>query len=139
MENVQAQFQMLDNYVKECTLKCSNKIPIGKKIDINGKVEFRIINISEAEDNLIGEIELTNDLDLTTEQEQKAQIRIIMGGLFKYTNKNEKEEFEKMLKYNGAPTLYQFMRSYIHTNTSLGGMPPIIIPMINFVEFFKEQ
>lgn len=139
MENVQAQFQMLDNYVKEFVLKCDNKIPNNLDIEANGKVEFRIINISEMKDYLIGEVELKNDLDLKTEKGLNANIKIVMGGLFKYTNKEDKDGFEKMLKYNGAPTLSQFIRSYIHTTTAIGGMTPIITPMINFIEFFKEQ
>lgn len=139
MENIQAQFQMLDNYVKEYSLICDKKIPNGVNIEANGKIEFRIINISEVENYLLGEIELKNDLDLTTEDGLTAQIRIVMGGLFKFTNKDNKEEFENMLKYNGAPALSQFIRSYIHTSTSIGGMPPIITPMINFVEFFQNS
>ena len=139
MENVQAQFQMLDNFVKEYTMKCDKKIPNNVVIDVNGKVEFRIVNITETTDCLIGEVELINDLSLTTKENCNAQIKIVMGGLFKYTEKNNKEEFEKMLKYNGAPTLSQFIRSYIHTATAVGGMPPIITPMINFVDFFNNS
>ena len=52
---------------------------------------------------------------------------------------NLKERFENMLKINGATTLSNFIRTYIHTTTSMSGMPPIITPMINFVEFFKEE
>lgn len=62
-----------------------------------------------------------------------------MGGLFKYSEVNEKEKFEKMLKINGTTTLAHLIRTYIHTNTAISGMPTIITPMINFVEFFKEQ
>lgn len=139
MKNVQAQFQMLDNYVKEYTLKCDKKIPNNVDIDINGEIEFRIVNISESEDYLIGEIELSNKLNLSVEQDLKAEIKITMGGLFKYTNKKEKEKFEQMLKINGATTLSHFIRSYIHTSTTTGGMPPIITPMINFVDFFNNS
>ena len=45
--------------------------------------------------------------------------------------------FEKMLKLNGATTLSNIMRAYVISNTSLSGMPTIVIPLINFVEFFK--
>lgn len=62
-----------------------------------------------------------------------------MGGLFKYSDKNQKEKFEEMLKINGATTLSHLIRAYIHTNTAISGMPNIITPMINFVEFFNEK
>lgn len=137
MKNVQAQFQMLDSYVKEYNLKTKEKILKQDDLNVKGKIGFCIINISE-EESLIGEIELTNDLDILVKNQIKAQIRIVMRGLFKYADKNEKEKFETMLKINGAATLSNLMRAYIHTNTALSGMPNIIIPMINFVEFFKN-
>ena len=139
MKDVQAQFQMLDSYVKEYSLKTVSKLSESMNINVNGQVGFRIIQITEKEDCLIGEIELTNDLNLKVKDEIKAQIKIVMGGLFNYTNKNEKEAFEKMLKINGAATLSHFIRTYIHTNTAMSSMPPIIIPMINYVEFFKNE
>lgn len=139
MKNVQAQFQMLDNYVKEFNFKTNCKLLESMDINMNGEVEFRIVNITEKDNELIGEIELTNNIDLMIEEETKAQIKIIMGGLFKYSNKDEKEKFENMLKINGATTLSHFIRTYIHTNSAISGMPNIITPMINFVEFFKEE
>ena len=143
MKKVQAQFQMLDSYVKEYNLKVITKLTESMDINVNGNVEFRIINITEDDNSLIGEIEQkkTESIDNTkiVENEIKAQIKIVMRGLFKYTNKDEKEKFENMLKINGATTLSHFIRTYIHTNTAISGMPNIITPMINFVEFFKEE
>ena len=55
------------------------------------------------------------------------------------TIKQKKSDFEEMLKINGATTLSHLIRSYIHTNTAISGMPNIIVPMINFVQFFKEN
>ena len=49
-----------------------------------------------------------------------------------------KENFEEMLKINGASTLSHLMRAYIYTMTGLSGMPQINTPMINFIEFFKN-
>jgi preprotein translocase subunit SecB len=136
MKNVQAQFQMLDSYVKEYNLKTTGKLLDSMSIEVNGQVGFAIVKITERGDCLIGEIELTNDLDLIVEKEVKAQIKIKMGALFQYTNKEEKDKFEKMLKINGATTLSHFIRTYIHMNTGMSGMPKIITPMINFIECF---
>lgn len=44
-----------------------------------------------------------------------------------------------MLKINGATTLSHFTRTYVQAVTSLSGMPTIITPMMNFVEFFKNE
>ncbi len=139
MENTQAQFQMLDNYVKEYSLKVDRKLTEEMDITMDGHVEFRIINISEKDDILIGEIELSNNIDLVFENEIVGKIYIVMGGLFKYNNKEDSKKFENMLKINGAATLSHFIRTYIHSNSVLSGMPSIITPMINFVDFFKEE
>lgn len=140
MKNVQAQLQMLDNYVKEYKFKTNGKLLENEEsINIVGNIEFGIINISEDNNSLIGEIELTNKLNIVVEKKVKAEIKITMGGLFKYNNKDEREKFENMLKINGATTLSHFIRTYIHANTAMSGITPIITPMINFVEFFKEN
>ena len=139
MENTQAQFQMLDNYVKEYSLKVDRKLTEEMDITMDGHVEFRIINISEKDDILIGEIELSNNIDLVFENEIVGKIYIVMGGLFKYNNKEDSKKFENMLKINGAATLSHFIRTYIHSNSVLSGMSSIITPMINFVDFFKDE
>lgn len=139
MKNVQAHFQMLDNYVKEYTLKTECKLTSSMDMNINGQFGFKIIGIKEEEEGLVGEIEAVNNLDIMVDEECKAKIKIVMGGLFQYTNKKEKEKFEEMLKINGATTLSHLIRAYIHTNTAISGMPNIITPMINFVEFFREN
>ena len=139
MEDIQAQFQMLDSFVKEYSLKVFEKIEDNKEMNIKGKLAFRIVNITEQNNILIGEIELINELEIMIKEECKGTIKIIMGGLFQYSNKNEKEKFEEMLKINGTTTLSHLIRTYIYTNTAISGMPTIITPMINFMEFFKEQ
>ena len=51
MENTQAQFQMLDNYVKEYSLKVDRKLTEEMDITMDGHVEFRIINSCTVELN----------------------------------------------------------------------------------------
>lgn len=139
MKNVQAQFQMLDSYVKEYSLKTKCKLTDNMDINMKGQIGFCIIEITEKEDRLIGEIELSNNLEVMVEEECKAEIKIVMRGLFQYTNTDEKEKFQEMLKINGATTLSHLIRAYIHTNTAISGMPSVITPMMNFVEFFREN
>lgn len=60
-----------------------------------------------------------------------------MGALFQGDLEIEKD-FEKMLKLNGATTLSHLMRAYVASNTALSGMPTIMVPMVNFGEFFDN-
>ena len=139
MKNIQAQFQMLDNYVKEYSLKTSGKITENMDTKINGQIGFGIVRITTKEDRLIGEIELSNTLEIISKEKSLAQIQIVMRGLFSGDAKLKKSDFEEMLKINGATTLSHLIRAYIHTNTAISGMPNIIVPMINFVQFFKQS
>lgn len=136
MENIKAKLQLLDNYTKEYSLEVKRKIQNNEDIEVNGQISFGIINITK-ENNLMGEVELVNDIDLVVKGEKVGKIHIVMGALFEGELEIEKE-FEKMLQINGATTLSQLMRAYVMSNTSLSGMPTIIIPLINFVEFFKN-
>ena len=137
MSNIKANIQLLDNYIKKYEIKVDRKIIKQEKINIECSIGFAIINIIEEKEELIGEIEMEYKIKIIHEKEEIGKINTVVGALFKGNN-IKKDNFIEMLKYNGAPTLSQIVRSYIITNTSLNGMPTVIIPMINFVEFFKE-
>lgn len=137
-KNVQAHFQLLDSYVKEFDLKVLSNFDKSQERNYEGKIGFRIINIKEENNKYSGEIELINDIKIKVNDEEKVNIHIAMIGIFTQDKDSEKKEFEKMLKINGATTLSNFIRSYIYTATGLAGIPQVIVPMINFVEFFKN-
>lgn len=136
MENIKAKFQLLDNYVKNYSLELKRKIQNNEDVEVNGQISFGIVNITK-ENSLIGEVELANEIDLIAKGESVGKIHIVMGALFEGELEIEKD-FEKMLQINGATTLSHMARTYIMTNTALSGMPTITLPMINFVEFFKN-
>ena len=137
-KNVQAIFQLQDSYVKDFSIKTSKKIDSKENLNIIGQLGFRIINISENKDNLIGQIELINDIKLNVKEEERTVIHISMIGLFVNDKKQDKNKFEEMLKLNGASTLSHLIRAYIYSITGLSGIPAIVTPMVNFVEFFKN-
>ena len=137
---VQADFQLMDNYISDFSLNAFNKIKPNINLGINANIGFRIVNINEKE--LIGQIELKYDIDvidndITTENNKVAKINITMNALFKGSGDIEIEKFEDMLRLNGATTLSHLCRAYINTTTALSGMPAITMPLINFHEFFK--
>lgn len=140
MKNIQAQLKILDNYVKEYSMSVDTKIPENSNLNIEGGLGFRIINITKNDDeNYIGEIELINKIEIYLEKEKVGKIDIIIGAIFECSKDMKETEVKNMLKFNAAPTLYSIMRAYINANTSLSNMPTINIPMINFVEFFKNS
>ena len=70
MKNIQAQFQMLDSYVREYSLKTKGKITENMDTKINGQIEFGIVKITTKEDMLIGEIELSNTLEIISKEKK---------------------------------------------------------------------
>lgn len=139
MENIKANIQLLDNYIKEYEMRLEGKIEEESKVELNCSISFGIAKIEEKEEKeKIGQIDMTYIIDIVQDKKSIGKIRLVMQALFSGNKEIEKEKFEEMLKYNGASTLSQIIRAYIITNTSLSGMPTINLPMINFVEFFKK-
>ena len=124
---IQADFQLMDNYISNFYLNVLKKINSDKDLEINANIGFRIVKVDEKE--LTGQIELNYDIDITDNKEEKvSKIIIVMNGLFKGSGNIDKDNFEQMLKINGAATLSHLCRAYINSATALSGMPPITMP-----------
>lgn len=132
---VQADFQLMDNYISQFELNAFERILPETEIGLDTRIGFQIINVEEEE--LIGQVELSYDIDIVKEDNILAKITIVMNALFKGEGKISVEQFEEMLKINGATTLSHLCRAYIHSATALSGMPTIMLPLINFNEFFN--
>lgn len=135
----EAKLQMVDSYVKDSYMKIHNKYEKNKN-EIQIEMEVRMSKIIKTNDEkLEANLMLIQKLKIVNKEDKKlmAEIGVQMIGKFMGNNLTE-EEFFKMVKYNGTPTLSQLIRSYVITITSVGGLEPIRIPMINFVEFFNN-
>lgn len=139
-QNAQAIFQLQDSYVNEYSLTILKKIENKEDILVTGELGFGIEDISENDETYSGQIVLVNDLSISINDEEYAKIHISMRGLFYgiKTPENSLDNFEKMLKINGATTLSHLIRAYVYTSTGLSGIPQISTPMINFVKFFED-
>ena len=133
---VQANFQLLDNYISEFSLRTFRRIRQNEEFDAGINIAFRIVNINE--ESMTGQIELKYDIVVNIEKKEVAKINITSNAIFNGSKEITKERFEEMLKINGATMLSHINRAYINSATSLSGMPTIIIPLINFNDFFKN-
>lgn len=131
-----ADFQLLDNYISEFNLKISNKIPPTEEVETDGRIGFGIVSINEKE--MIGQVELSYEIDVKQKNSEVGKINIVMNALFQGSPKMKLELFEEMLKINGATTLSHLCRAYILSVTAQSGMPPIILPLMNFEAFFEN-
>ena len=137
---VKANFQFLDSYIR------NSNIEIYVREDRNSKLEMNIeVNISEIKKNdenkeLSAELRLRNLVEIFDKENEQllTKIDVEMAGVFSGKNMNE-EDFSKFMKYSGTPILSQAIRAYIMSISSLSGIRTIRLPLINYVEFFKNS
>ena len=138
MEKVKADIQLLDSFVQEYEIKLKNKISELEDVEMKCSVSFEIVNMENKGNEKIGQICMGYNVELLKDGNNLGKIHLLMQALFSGSEKLKDEDFEKMLKYNGAPVLSQIIRAYVITNTSLNGMPTIKLPMLNFFEYNKN-
>ncbi len=138
MENQKhlANFQMLDNYVKECNIKVLKKYLNSPELINHLNMGFSIINIDKR--SMTGQIELKYIINVLENNESVANIELTMDALFKGQRGLSDEDFDRLLKFNGAPILSTICRAYISNLTLQSGIPAVILPLINFEDFFKN-
>lgn len=141
MENKiqKANLQLIDSYVKDSYMKIHKKLEKGQK-DLQMDIEVKLSKIKALEDNtkLKANMLLIQEIKINDEENKEPIVEIGVQMLGSFVGVNlEENQFIEMMKYNGTPLLSQLIRSYVITMTSVGGMDPVRIPMINFIEFFK--
>lgn len=139
LEEIENKIQIIDNLVREFSIKNIDKIQNVKEMQVTSKIGFKIVKIEKKEKSYIAQISLINDLSLVVKEQEIATIHIKMDGLFTGNLLLSKEELEEELKLKGAPILYQFIQTYIHMVTGISGMPNIVTPIIDFSKFFHKQ
>lgn len=79
-------------------------------------------------------VELDEIINAQDDEKEVAIINFVMNGIFETNSSISMDNFIKMININGVAVLFQFLRTYIYSATSLGGMPPITIPLIDFAD-----
>lgn len=136
--NIKSNFQFIDSYITHSSMDIINRKKIESTLELN--IESRISEIKKKDNKLSAEMRLKNNIIVREKNTNKelTKIEVEMAGIF-LANDMKEEEFIKYMKYSGAPLLSQSIRSYVMTITSLAGINMIRIPLINYVEFFKEN
>lgn len=83
------------------------------------------------------------DLSIKTSEENPLpfNIEIIMTGYFElYINgKNDNINNKKIIKNNTVAIMFPFLRSALATLTTAANIDPLIIPVINVTQMFKDE
>lgn len=130
-EKIIADFQFLDNKVIQFNMKNNLLNTKNKKIKIDYDMDYEIISCNELEDKYLGVINFSVELNGKIEDEEIFEIDLIMSGKFVGYKNLSIDRFEDMLKVNGTATLSQISRAYLISISSLSGMVPINLPMVN--------
>lgn len=138
MENMKANIQLVDNYIKEYSLNLKKRIVENTKIQLGVSITFEVVNIREEEDNKVAQVNMEYNLDLIEDEKSNiGKIHLVMQALFIAEKNLANEKIEEKLKYEGAPLLAQLISSYIMANTALSDIQIIKLPLIDFKKFFK--
>lgn len=137
-DNIKSNFQFIDSYITHSSMNIINRKKVESILELN--IESKISEIKKKENELSAEMRLKNYIVIREKNtnEEITNIEVEMAGIFLGNNMNE-EDFIRYMKYSGAPLLSQSIRSYVMTITSLAGINMIRVPLINYVEFFKEN
>lgn len=95
--------------------------------------ENYVININKNikrsdEDKNFAEISL--EIDISSEN-KNIELNIKIKGAFKSVDEMNDESFTKMCEINAPAILFPYIRAFISSCTSLAGIPPINIPLMN--------
>ncbi|WP_416358930.1 protein-export chaperone SecB [Caldicellulosiruptor danielii] len=66
-------------------------------------------------------------------------LEISLTGYFRGSENIEREKFIELTKYNGTAILFPYLRSAVSDITKAANINPLILPVINVINFIKEQ
>ena len=136
--NIKSQFQFIDSYITKSIMNINNRKKTESVLELN--IESKISEIKKNDNELSAEMRLKNYIIIRDKKNQNEliNIEVEMAGVF-FAKDLKEEDFIKYMKYSGAPLLSQSIRSYVMTITALSGIDMIRLPLINYVEFFKQN
>lgn len=140
MENkkIMSDFQFIDSYIKNSEMKIHNRNINDSQLELG--IEVNISNIKKNDNELSAELRLKNIIKIKDKKEENilVEINVEMAGIFKAHNMEE-EKFMQFMKFSGTPVVSQAIRSYVMNISALAGIDTIRIPLVNYVEFFKNN
>ncbi len=140
IKKIMADFQFLSNKVIEFSMQNSLLNTKKKSIKIDFDMDYEIINCNEVDEGYYGIIDFIVNLTGSIEESETFKIHLKMRGNFVGSKNNlSVDKFREMLEVNGTATLSQISRAYLTSVTSLSGIPPIILPMVNIYAMKKYK
>lgn len=65
-------------------------------------------------------------------------LEVVLSGLFQLNSEITDKEIDKLAHINIAAVLFPFLRQIVADTTMKAGFSPLLLPVINFVESYKD-
>lgn len=139
-DKIKANFQFVNNQVVEFSIENNSITTKEKTIDIDCDMDYDVITCTEVENGFVGVLHFIVGLNAKIEESNVFKIHLIMKGNFVGSKENlSLDDFNGMLEVNGTATLSQIARAYLTSVTSLSGMVPVNLPMVNIYSLKKQK
>lgn len=124
---------------KDKIIKSDFQLELQRLIEVNFNLKDNMkFNDEEPNLNIDRKIE-TNESEkiakvtLSVKVEKGFILNVIIEGYFTW-NEIAEEELKKRLSINAPSVLFSYVRSIVSNMVAFAGLPPIILPLINFQE-----
>ena len=119
-----AKFRFLNYLIYESFIQINNH----EKLDTSSNLQVSQTGSEDIEKSIYS-IDFVMDL---TGEEDSIKINVKCKGIFQFDKSLSEEEKDKFYNINAPAILFPYLRAYISSLTALSGIPPIILPTLNF-------
>ena len=129
------QFRLLDFWFNDVSVNFDKLKPISKEETkkIKQKIKREIIKVDQ--DNAIVKLIFTIEGDSTS----PVFVNIVLCGKFECTNWESDEVSKILIRDNATTILFPYLRHAVSDVTTLVGLPPYVLPIVNVAEMFNKQ
>lgn len=132
------KFEIIHQYIKDLSLE----VPGAPQIfQTQSQPEVAVnvdVGVQPAGDNNY-EIVLRVDARGKSGSEQLFIVELAYGGLFRIVGEVPQEHLQALLMIEGPRMLFPFARNVVATVTRDGGLPPLMVSPIDFVQLFRNR
>ena len=112
----------------------NNHLPVGK---------FQVDHVIRRDTGRINEkaffTQLTLEIKDKPDLKYPINLHVSIKGIFEFDNTDNLQEVTTFLKYQGVNLLYPYLRSMVTNLTINAMMAPIILPIVDAFQMFKED
>lgn len=137
-DNPSFTFGVISQYIKDVSFENPKIVesvakPQGApEISVNVQVQADVVGEN------VYEVMLTIEAKATRETENVFLVELTYGGLFNLENTDE-ESLQPLLLIECPRLLFPFARNIVADLTRDGGMPPLLLNPVDFVELFRKR